>query len=150
MTYKNLKAVYPLTCNSEKCVMELDEDQIKNFYGNSINKCMDIKNKDLCNQPVDLTNFMYPINYVLSGLPSTEGGKLQLTANLSNRISTPEEIEHLTAIKIQQIYQYNTQEQEREQLNDLQQIRQQIPLQQQIQQQHVLTILVILTIPTIQ
>ncbi|EGC36997.1 hypothetical protein DICPUDRAFT_150468 [Dictyostelium purpureum] len=34
-----------------------------------------------CDQPINPENFMYPKNNALSGLPSTEGGKLQLTGN---------------------------------------------------------------------
>ncbi|EGC36999.1 hypothetical protein DICPUDRAFT_77370 [Dictyostelium purpureum] len=75
------KETYPVICNSEKCVMKLNETQIKNFYGNNIKRCTINKLDVLCNQPIDQNNFMFPINYALSGLPSTEGGKLQLTGN---------------------------------------------------------------------
>ncbi|EGC36998.1 hypothetical protein DICPUDRAFT_77369 [Dictyostelium purpureum] len=75
------KDSYSITCSSEKCVMVLNENQIKNFYGNNIKRCK-VKDFDvLCDELIDNENYMFPINYALSGLPSTEGGKLQLTGN---------------------------------------------------------------------
>ncbi|EGC39640.1 hypothetical protein DICPUDRAFT_147575 [Dictyostelium purpureum] len=79
---KNKKETYTPICNSEKCVIELNENQIKNFYGNCIERCIvAINGNSFCNQPIDADNYMFPINYALSALPSTEGGKLQLTGN---------------------------------------------------------------------
>ncbi|EGC33414.1 expressed protein [Dictyostelium purpureum] len=82
LNYKNIREVYPIKCNSEKCVLELNENQIKNFYGNGVLRCLVFqRGQTYCDEPIDSNNYMYPLNYVLSGLPSTEGSKLQLTGN---------------------------------------------------------------------
>nr|AZQ00520.1 tgr2752C [Dictyostelium purpureum] len=77
----NLKETYPFKCNSDKCVIELNETQIKNFYGNCILRCIDYDTDSYCKKQIDISNYMFPINYAISGLPSTEGSKLQLTGN---------------------------------------------------------------------
>ncbi|EGC33218.1 hypothetical protein DICPUDRAFT_154760 [Dictyostelium purpureum] len=79
---KNIKEVYSTECNTEKCVIKLDENQIKNFYGNCILRCYIIPSgTSYCKKPVDTNSFMFSINTSLSKLPSTEGGKVQLTGN---------------------------------------------------------------------
>ncbi|EGC28852.1 hypothetical protein DICPUDRAFT_100012 [Dictyostelium purpureum] len=79
---KNIKEVYSPECDTEKCVIKLDENQIKNFYGNCILRCYIFPPAiSFCNKPVDTDSFMFSINPSLSKLPSTEGGKVQLTGN---------------------------------------------------------------------
>ncbi|EGC36996.1 hypothetical protein DICPUDRAFT_77367 [Dictyostelium purpureum] len=78
---KIIKEIYPVICSIEKCVMELNETQIKNFYGNNMLRLVNHYYYREEYNFIASSSFMYAINYALSELPSTEGGKAQLTGN---------------------------------------------------------------------
>ncbi|EGC36230.1 hypothetical protein DICPUDRAFT_78109 [Dictyostelium purpureum] len=77
--YLSVFETYTPKCNREKCVIELNDTQIKNFYGNSIKRytiyLYEVDTYNLKGQSFD------PINYAIFGLPLTEVSKLQLTGN---------------------------------------------------------------------